>query len=886
MRTSSFEPNRLVFVLAAWSLPLAALGACDMADEMSDNVGTAQEAVGPPSTSQVPLDPLTIPRFAHELPIPRTFAPIEIRDRGRVIRHEYTVSVQQTTAQMLPPGFPATNVMAYGGQVKIPGSTRTEFVRSVPGPIFDNTRGIPSLVRWRNEVTGPHFLPIDPTLHWANPATMEAPTAPFTPFPPGYDLANRPVAMVTHNHGLVVTPQNDGIAEEWFTASVGGSFFRGPTFVTRDYLKPNEQPGTQLFYHDHTMGMTRISLYAGLAGSAYYIRDPNSPLDQASSPLPRGEFEIPLIIFDRAFFTDGELNFPRTSTNIKNAYWQAGDGANTILVNGKVWPNLNVRRQQYRFRTLAIGNGRLFNITLENQTDAALVPFTIIGSDGGYLPAPQTVTTVALATTERADMLVDFSQFPAGTQIIMRNAGATPIDTLGTIMRFTVVDSPAVAPPALPALVSRAALTPNAPIRIKTMHNHVDADGDAERSVDGLDFTVPTTEFPLVGSTEQWDIVNVGGGPHQIHLHLIEFQLLDRQAINTAGYLQRWHLLNGHRPVTRPIVVDPAPFLTGPVIPPLPYETGWKDTLRANSNQVMRLRARWAPQEVPAGAVQPGQNLFPIEPADPETDDFYLWHCHVLGHEDNDMMRKLPLVNSWRSGRAYAVGTVIAHQNVNFRVRVAHVSSSSQPPPARFDLWERVNNNDGTWQPQIIYAVGDRVLHDGLLYRSNSVHQAQPGQPPSLNTTLWERLPMDACGQLAEFCADDTAPDAVTCESLGLAGDETACLAGLDGCLAECDQSVQSPCSGLCNNPTAFTVPDGTTFQSGALGSGAGCFETEAEILNGTCTNMQGRQLTLNGKPMPCNGQNWSYPLPTQRNHGYCIQVTAGGNPGASFRTF
>jgi FtsP/CotA-like multicopper oxidase with cupredoxin domain len=844
-------------------------------------VAEAQKEVGPPSADQVPLDPATIPRFAHELPIPRTFAPTEIRSGGQVIRHEYTVSVAQTLVQALPPGFPATTVFAYGGRVKIPGSSGTELVRSVPGPIFDNTRGIPTVVRWRNEIIGPHFLPIDPTLHWANPNTLELPGAPFLPFPMGYLAAQLPVGIVTHNHGLVVTPQNDGIAEQWFTAGP----HRGPSFVTRDYFKPNEQPGTQLFYHDHTMGMTRVSLFAGLAGSAYYIRDPASPLDQPSSPLPRGEFEIPLVIFDRAFFTDGELNFPRTGANLKNPYWQAGDGANVILVNGKVWPNLDVQRRQYRFRTLAIGNGRLFNITLDNA--GVPVAFTIIGSDGGYLPVPQVVTTVAIATTERADLLVDFSSFPAGTQIIMRNAGATPADTLGTIMRFTVVDSPQVAPPPTPPLVARPELIPDAPPRIKTLHNHIDADGDAQRSVDGLEFSVPPTEFPLVGSTEQWDLVNAGGGPHQIHLHLIEFQLLNRQTIDTAAYMRRWHLLNGHRPVTRPIVVDPTPFLTGPVLPPLPYETGWKDTIRANSGQVMRLRARWAPQEIPAGGVSPGENRFPIDPVSPTTSDWYLWHCHVLGHEDNDMMRKLPLVNAWRPGASYQPGTVVAHDDVNYRVRVAHGSTSSQPPGARFDLWERVNNNDGSWQPQIIYAVGDRVLHDDALFIARSVHQALPGQPPDANPALWTSLPMDACGQLAQLCADDPEPDGVDCQNLGVAGDEASCLAGLDACLARCDEHVQSPCSGLCNDPTSFAVPDLSVFNSGPLGSGAGCFETEAEILSGRCTGFGGgRRLTINGRAVTCNGTPWAYPLPPQRNLGYCIQTTAGVSPNASFQVF
>ncbi|MGH2901390.1 MAG: carbohydrate-binding protein, partial [Solirubrobacteraceae bacterium] len=309
------------------------------------------------------------------------------------------------------------------------------------------------------------------------------------------------------------------------------------------------------------------------------------------------------------------------------------------------------------------------------------------------------------------------------------------------------------------------------------------------------------------------------------------------------------------------------------------------DTLRANAGQVMRLVARWAPQETAPGGVAPGQNRFPINPVAASTDQWYLWHCHVLGHEDNDMMRKLPLVNAWRGSTAYVTGTVIAHQNVNYRARRNHTSTTTQPPPARFDQWERVNNNDGTWQPQIIYAVGDRVMHGGQLYVAHSVHQARTGQTPNLDPVLWEPLPMTACGQITKLCADNTQPAALTCQGVGAAGDENACLTGLDGCLAQCDEHVQSPCSGLCNAPTSFSVGDGTVFQSGPLGTGAACFETESELFSGSCRNLgPNRTLTINGKTETCNNSDWPYPLPPQRNHGYCIQVNADGSPNASFQ--
>ncbi len=867
-----------------------------------ENAGDAQQAVGEPSEDQEELDPAAIPKFAHELPIPRVFAPQVITRRGRVVRHEYTIQVAKAVVQMLPPGFPATTVRAFGGQVKIPGSSQTEFFESTPGPVFENTRGIPTLLRWRDEIAEPTFMPVDPTLHWANPLAIEPPTPPFEPFPPGYPDAQFPVAHVTHTHGLVVEPEFDGTAEEWFTPFEQ----RGPAFFSRDYQMPNDQPSTQLFYHDHVMGVTRLGVYEGSVGAAYFIRDPNEPLDQPGSPLPSGDSEIPLVFVDRAFFTDGELAFPRESDNPERAFWQAEDEADVSLVNGKVWPNLNVERRQYRFRMLAADNTRVYRFQFDNG--GVFEPFTIIGSDGGYLPESQIVDEVTLGITERADVLVDFSQFPAGTQIILRNT--TPgvsEDTTGILMRFTVVDSTSVAPPALTELPARPELSADAPDRIKTLIRfRTEGDTNRQRTLDGLDFSRPPTEFPLVGSTEDWVLVHTGEeeeiepgvepdadqGVHQIHIHLIEFQVLSHQSFDRTAYLQRWSLLNGHRPMTRQIELDPTPYLIGDPLPLPPYETGWKDTVRTPPEMVTRIRVRWAPQEVPAGGVSPGQNLFPFDPTGFPTDNFdqqgYVWHCHLLGHEDHEMMRPLPVIGAWAPGRFVRVGRVVAYQNVDYRARSVHFSRADQPPSTRFDRWERVNNNDGSWQPQIIYAIGDRVLHEDQLFRALSIHQAQVGQTPPDNPALWAPIPMTACGQLAELCADDAgSQEGAECLALGQAGDEAACLGeeaeGLMGCLSVCEPVHPSPCSGLCENPVQFSVPDETTFRSGDLGSGPTCHETTSELLSGTCRDFSnGRKLTVNGRDMHCNG-DWPYPLPPQRNMGYCIQTTAG-QADAKFR--
>ncbi|KAF0219144.1 MAG: putative multicopper [Geobacteraceae bacterium] len=856
-----------------------------------------------PSIDQEELDPLLIPKYAHELAIPRVFAPTVIRGKnGEVTRHEYHISMDRISAQMLPPPFPPTTVHGYCGRVKTPGP-KTEIVCSSPGSVFENTRGIPNRLTWQNRIHEPHFLPIDPVLHWANPLAFEAPTPPFAPFPPGYPEAQFPVPTVVHTHGLVVAPQFDGTADEWFTPF--GQ--RGPSFVSNVYDQPNEQPSTQLFYHSHEMGITRVNLYAGLSGPAYFIRDPNDPLDRPDSPLPKGEFEIALGIADRAFFDDGELNFPRVSKTPFLPYWDAETESDVVVVNGKAWPNLNVKRQQYRFRILGASNERVWTFQFEKGLFTNnFIPFTVIGSDGGYLPAPIEVDKVTVGIPERADILVDFSQFPAGTQIFMRNTHVIidpdtglPVvpdpDTVGQVMRFTVVESEAVPPPSLAAIAplfpARAALPLDAPTRTKVMVRfRDDTDTNRLRSVDGLSFTSPPTELPLIGSTEQWDIVHTGdvdtdadAGTHMIHLHLLEYQVLNRQAFDNERYLKDWHLLNGHRPMTRPIVLDPTPYLTGPVLPPEPVETGWKDMVRADPGFVTRIVARWAPQETPTGGVTPGENQYPMEVDFPsETDTFtgpgYVWHCHLVGHEDHDMMRMQPMVKLWTPGVSYPVGRVVALDNIDYRVRVAHTSQASEPPTARFDLWERVNNNDGTWQQQIIYAVGDRVLHDGQLFAALHVHQAQPGQTPPAHPELWDALPMTACGQLTEFCHDPahvfpgTGALAAQFHATGHAGNEAACRNVLARALAVCQHVHPMPCSGLSENPIAISVPDGTSFRSDGADAS---YETTSQLLNITVHGglQHGRKVTVNGRELK-SGKN--YPLPPQRNHGYCIQTFGG----------
>jgi hypothetical protein len=351
--------------------------------------------------------------------------------------------------------------------------------------------------------------------------------------------------------------------------------------------------------------------------------------------------------------------------------------------------------------------------------------------------------------------------------------------------------------------------------------------------------------------------------------------------------------LNGHEPVSRPIVVSPSPFFTGSAVPPAPWETGWKDTVQAPGGFVTRILVRWAPQNVASGGVTPGQNLFPIDPTsfpDPIAGPGYVWHCHLVGHEDHDMMRELVIVNAWAAGKSYKVGTVVAFNNINYRVTTAHTSVAGQTPDTRFDLWDRVNNNNGSWQPQIRYAANDRVTFNSALFVALSTFQAQTGQNPGNTPTLWRQIPRAACAELAQLCQGQTSTIGAQCLADGQAGVHDVCQAELSVCMSDCETTKAHPCSGLCNNPIVFSVPDFGTFNSPVLGTGAACFETSSTLKIGTNSNFASpRTLTVNQRLEPLNG-SWISPIagnnnhmPPMRNEGYCIQVGAGA-AGASFQ--
>jgi len=593
------------------------------------------------------ITPDKIPKFTDQLPIPPVFIPKVIKDEftGKVISHDYVITMSQFKQQLLPTCFPMTTVWGYGGKVKAKNCEITKMFKSTPGATIDAIRGIPINVQWVNSIIGPNLLPVDPTLHWADPNKlgMVMPDS-VPPFPPGLYRAQKPVPLVTHLHGGETYSAFDGHPDAWFTSD---NTIVGPEYASSIYNYLNTQPSTTLWYHDHALGITRLNVLLGLAGF-YIIRDNNNPLDKPDKILPDSQYEIPLVLQDRTFEQDGSFDFPTVGVNPDvHPYWVPEFFGNAIMVNGKVWPNLNVDRREYRFRLLNGSNARFYELNFSNDME-----FIQIGSDGGYLERPVKLNSLLLAPAERADILVDFSKLPAGTKLILENHANAPFpdgetpdpEGVGQIMQFKVMNTPCLPHCKLPAKLNNIPqLIPDVPKRTLVLFEVEGENGPLEVLLNGQKWSAPITETPVVGSTEEWEIVNLTQDTHPIHLHLVQFQLKDRQNMDIDSYTDEWILVNGEPPLEQePKVIPILPYLIDNPIPPDYNERGWKDTIRVNPNQVTRLLIRFAPLDADESMVKPGVNLYPFNPT---TGPGYVWHCHILDHEDNEMMRPMEITN-------------------------------------------------------------------------------------------------------------------------------------------------------------------------------------------------------------------------------------------------
>ena len=635
------------------------------------------------------LNPADVLKYKTQLLIPPAMPKAAtLKVKGGSVDY-YEISMRQFQEQILPDGLPATTVWGYGA-VKSE-SKKGLLLHHAPSLTIEARSNTPVRIKWINELVDgagnylPHLLPVDPTLHWANPPGGVAgrdmrPTFDSTPGP-----YSGPVPVVTHVHGAVgVGDESDGYAEAWYLPNAKnipagyateGTWYKyfagkaakrfgaawGPGFATFEY--PNHNRASTIWYHDHALGMTRLNVYAGPAGffivrggASDIVRDKRTGMKAVlpgPAPVldsnPYGMFyEIPIAIQDRSFNTDGSLFYPDTRLlfdGIVNPYIPNGDFSpiwnpeffgNMIMVNGNTWPFQTVEKRRYRIRFL---NGCQSRFLILDFSDIPGVEVWQIGNEGGFLAAPVNLAAtngnqLLMGLAERADMIVDFTNVPVGDYVLANVGPDEPFgggvpgvdftssdpDSTGQIMQFRVV--PAVAPdPTTPAqFLQLPAITPLPPETVTRQLALIEAAGfgsDAESNeVEGpieallgvveasTGMTVerkwmdPITENPAVGASEVWEIYNTTADAHPMHIHEIAFEVVNREGL----------VLDGEE-VVQPVQLD------GNIRIPEAWETGFKDTVISYPGQVTRVRAQFN---------TPGQ---------------FVWHCHIVEHEDNEMMR-------------------------------------------------------------------------------------------------------------------------------------------------------------------------------------------------------------------------------------------------------
>ena len=498
--------------------------------------------------------------------------------------NQYSFTQTQIERQ-LHPQLPPTAIWAYddgSGLTGQAGSFGMAVVAQSGTPLVASfTHNLPT--------TYPNWLPVD---------TRETP------------LGNQ-VRLMTHLHGGFVAADSDG--NPWVTPN---GFGPGETQTVYYTNQQPQMPASLLWFHDHGLGATRLNVVAGLA-AAYILRD---EFDTGAEPnpigIPGGPYEIPLVVQDRRFNPDGTLLYP--TSDIPGAVWIGEYFGDVMLVNGKVWPFLDVEPRLYRFRVLNGCNARILNL------DIGGARMWQIGAEGGLWDKPVSVTQLVLAPAERADVLVDFSRL-AGAMLPMKNLKppkpvSTPAPPLTQVMQIRVgktVSQPG--PTSIPtSLPGRAANVPGpvATTRYITLNEIAAETVDWVLLLNGADFEEAPTETPRVGTVEEWVYVNLTGDTHPMHTHLVTFQVVGRTPFDADAYQAAYGGPNGV-----PGGFDPTPFATGPMLPPDPTERGLKDTVKVNPGYFTTVRAKY---DLPTGVTTP---------------QTYVYHCHILEHEDNDMMR-------------------------------------------------------------------------------------------------------------------------------------------------------------------------------------------------------------------------------------------------------
>jgi spore coat protein A len=737
---------------------LAATGTTGLGRYVGISSPAGSSGIARAQAAQTPLAGSAIPQFVDPLPLLSIAGgPIETLVAGT---SEILLSMQEFKATVMPSTFiPAagtyTGTWVWGYRL---GNLPTDPAGTYTGPVIVATRNTPTQIRFVNNLGDTSdssllFWPdaTDQTLHWADPLHNEANMcAHMGGTPTGYCAEHYagPIPTVPHLHGGEVPPVVDGGPDAWFTSD---GAYHGHTYYSRPgvsvagneavYRYLNTQEASMIWFHDHLLGATRLNVYAGLAG-VYPIIDPGLALPTGLHPvgLQQGangpvDFLVPLVLQDRMFDTNGQLYFPNVGINPEHPFWIPEFVGDTIVVNGKVWPFVNVEARRYRFLFVNGSNARTYELFLVNPVTKAMgPPIWQIGTDGGYLDAPVKIdpnvkglNKLVLMPGERADVIIDFAGLQ-GQTLILRNTGRTPYpkgappggSTIGQIVQFRVQTgavtdasyNPASGIPLRPAMVrlvnpaggALAAGVTASKTRQLTLNeimgmggpleilvNNTKWDGKRSDGSTRSDFQAVTingitdyySEFPNEGDTEVWEIVNLTADAHPIHTHLTQFQLINRQGFNTNKYNAAYAAaFPGSSTIIDPMTGQPyvagvfipafgppldystgnaralggnpdiVPFLQGPAKPPNANEAGWKDTVVMYPGEVTRIAVRYAPMEKP---INDPDLTYSFDPA--ALGHGFVWHCHIIDHEDNEMMRPYAVIPTSGATRLYSQGS-------------------------------------------------------------------------------------------------------------------------------------------------------------------------------------------------------------------------------------
>ncbi|RKN11628.1 copper oxidase [Streptomyces radicis] len=542
-------------------------------------------------------DAQAIPYFVNALPRPSR---IEMLDGGR-----RRMVIGQTAQDMIGGELGLlTKVWGYGqkghrGRGGLPITS--------PGPTFVARSHHPLEVEWANDLPYAHLLPVDDTIHWAFSGSE-------------HTIERNGVPTVVHLHGSRSRPESDGHPDAWYTPTGVG----GPRYAGNRFSYPNLRGAGTLWYHDHTHGITRLNIYAGLTGF-YLLRDDAELALIAEGQLPAEPYEVEMILQDRTFRPDGQLAYPDPTWQLGGASGHPEYFGDVICVNGKAWPYLEVEPRRYRFRLLNGSNSRIYRLAFDGRWP---IPFSVIGADGGFLEIPAPLERpLLLSPGERVDLIADFSGAEGGTFDLTNSAG-TPFpygdpvtEPASRVIQFRVNQPlnaavPDMAPPgalrdapytirADPARTRRLLLVDLAQLDVE--HGTLTEDGGHGATMrlgtveqGGLSWSDPVTEDPGLNDTEIWEFYNSTLDTHTVHLHLVQFQVLDETPYIADTDAHTGALSDIH--------------LGEPLAPDL-SELGPKDTVRVRPGHVVRVKATFD------------------EPGD------YVWHCHLLEHEDHAMMR-------------------------------------------------------------------------------------------------------------------------------------------------------------------------------------------------------------------------------------------------------